>query len=76
MTTGHGDPFLDAGHELVGGDPATFGPWQLELLVRLGLDKDSSLLDLGCERPLVKSPLAKSNCSSIFVESCANSNGR
>src|SRR5262245_1394654 len=33
---------------MVGGDPSTMGPWQLELLVRLGLRKDETLLDLGC----------------------------
>ncbi|MDO9022906.1 MAG: class I SAM-dependent methyltransferase [Deltaproteobacteria bacterium] len=42
------DPFVDPRHELVGGDAARMGPWQRELLIRLGLDPQDMVLDLGC----------------------------
>lgn len=42
------DPFTADCHYLVGGDPGTMGPWQLNWLLSLGLHADSSLLDLGC----------------------------
>ena len=42
------DPFDDPRHDLVGGAPTTMGPWQLALLIGLGLDRDHTLLDLGC----------------------------
>lgn len=40
--------FQDPRHELVGGAPELLGPWQLNLLVDLGLQRNDSLLDLGC----------------------------
>lgn len=42
------DPFVDPRHALVGGDAARMGPWQRELLIRLGLAPRDTLLDLGC----------------------------
>jgi SAM-dependent methyltransferase len=42
------DPFLDPVHDAVGGAPEWLGPWQLDLLVGLGLRREHTLLDLGC----------------------------
>jgi SAM-dependent methyltransferase len=48
VTTFDTDPFRASCHDAVGGAPEVLGPWQLNLLVGLGLQRDASLLDLGC----------------------------
>jgi len=48
MTTPLEDAYADPRHELVGGAPDVFGPWQLALLVGLGMRPEHRLLDLGC----------------------------
>jgi SAM-dependent methyltransferase len=40
--------YIDLVHDLVGGDPATMGPWQLDLLQRFGLRPHHQILDIGC----------------------------
>lgn len=41
-------PYSSPVHDRVGGNPDVLGPWQLDLLLEHGLDRNSTVVDIGC----------------------------